>query len=63
MIQQDVDYEDYYDDALKWAIEEIINNIHFIKDREDDVIDSIYYTLFDQEMVESYYEYTEDQRI
>ena len=63
MIQQDIGYDDNYDEALKWAIDEVINNIHFIKDMEDDVIDSIYYTLFNQEMVESYQEYVEDQRL
>ena len=54
---------DEYEEALKWGIDKIIDNIHFIKGRDDDVIDAVYYNLFNQEMMESYQEYVEEQRL
>lgn len=54
------DCDDGYDDAVKYVIEEIINEIHRIKELEIDRVDSICYALFNKEIEEKYREYLED---
>ena len=53
-------YEDDYDDALVWAIEEVINEIHRIKELEADQQEVLYYNLFNQDMLEAYQQYQKD---
>jgi len=55
-------YEDDYDEALVWAIEEVINEIHRIKELEADRQEMLYYYLFNQEILEAYEQYKEDLR-
>lgn len=56
-------YEDDYDEALKWAIEEVINEIHRIKELEGDRQEMIYYHLFNQEVLEAYEQYKEELKV
>lgn len=56
-------YEDDYDEALKWGIEEVINEIHRIKELEQDRQESVYFALFDQEILEAYERYKEELKI
>lgn len=51
------DYNDEYDDALKYVIEEIINEIHRVHELEFDRVESICYALFKQDIEEKYEQY------
>lgn len=57
MIDKQTGYDDDYDDALKFCIEEIIEEIHRIKELDKLAVESIYSTLFGQEIEQRYQEY------
>lgn len=52
--------DDHYDEAIKWCIEEISNEIHRIKELDSLAVEEIYYTLFNQEVEEAYNNYLEE---
>jgi len=49
--------DDQYDDALKFCIDEIIEEIHRVKELESLKVETIYYTIFNKEIEERYNEY------
>lgn len=53
-------YEDDYDEALVWAIEEVINEIHRIKELEAESQEMLYYYLFNEQMMNAYEQYQKD---
>jgi triacylglycerol esterase/lipase EstA (alpha/beta hydrolase family) len=57
------DYNDDYDDALQYVIEEIINEIHRVKELEGDRVDAICFSLFGQDIEQKYKEYIEDLKL
>jgi len=57
MIDKQTGCDDDYDDALKFCIEEIIEEIHRIKELDKLAVESIYSTLFGQEIEQRYQEY------
>mgnify|MGYP000023511537 FL=1 len=52
--------EDDYDEALVWAIEEVINEIHRIKELEAESQEMLYYYLFNEQMMNAYEQYQKD---
>jgi len=54
------DYDDEYDEALKYCIEEIINEIHRVHELEFDRVEAVCYALFKQDIEEKYKEYLRD---
>ena len=57
MIDKETGCDDDYDDAIKWAIEEVSNEIHRLKELDSLCVQEIYYTLFRQEVEEAYSNY------
>lgn len=57
MIDQQTGYDDEYDEALKFCIDEIINEIHRIKELESLTVEEIYYAIFNKEIEQRYAEY------
>lgn len=57
MIDKQTGYDDDYDEALKFCIEEIINEIHRIKELESLTVEEIYYAIFNKEIEQRYAEY------
>jgi hypothetical protein len=49
--------DDGYDEAIKWCIEEVIGEIHRIKELDKLSVEAVYYALFNQEVEEAYKEY------
>ena len=49
--------DDQYDDALKFCIDEIIEEIHRVKELESLKVETIYYTIFNKEIEDRYNEY------
>lgn len=49
--------DDQYDEALKFCIDEIIEEIHRVKELESLKVETIYYTIFNKEIEERYNEY------
>ena len=49
--------DDHYDEALKFCIDEIIEEIHRVKELESLKVETIYYTIFNKEIEERYNEY------
>ena len=60
MIDQQTGYDDDYDEALKYVIEEIINEIHRVHELEFDRVESICYALFQQDIEEKYQQYVQE---
>lgn len=52
--------EDDYDAAIVWAIEEVINEIHRIKELEAESQEMLYYYLFNEQMMNAYEQYQKD---
>jgi len=52
--------DDLYDEAIKWSIEEIVNEIYRIKELDSYTIDEVYYTLFQQDVEEAYENYLKE---
>ena len=55
--------DDQYDDALQYVIEEIINEIHRVKELEGDRVEAICFGLFGQDIEQKYNEYVEDLKV
>ena len=49
--------DDDYDAALKFCIEEIIEEIHRVKELDNLSVEAVYYSIFGQEIEERYQEY------
>jgi len=60
MIDPQTGCDDHYDEAIKWCIEEISNEIHRIKELDSLAVEEVYYTLFNQEAEEAYSKYLEE---
>ena len=60
MIDPQTGYDDEYDEAIKWAIEEVSNEIHRLKELDSLCVQEIYYTLFNQEVEEAYSKYLKE---
>lgn len=60
MIDPQTGYDDDYDEAIKWCIEEVINEIHRIKELDSLAVEEVYYVLFNQEVEEAYNKYLEE---
>jgi len=54
--------DDQYDEALKFCIEEIIEEIHRVKELDNLAVESIYHSMFGKEINERYQEYLNDLR-
>jgi len=63
MIDPQTGVDDDYDEAIKWCIEEISNEIHRIKELDSLAVEEIYYTLFDKEVEEAYSKYLEELKV
>lgn len=53
--------DDHYDEALKFCIDEIIEEIHRVKELESLKVETIYYTIFNKEIEERYNEYLKEE--
>lgn len=60
MIDQQTGVDDDYDEALKWGIDSIIEEIHRVKELDSLRIESIYHSLFNKEIEEHYAEYLQE---
>lgn len=60
MIDPQTGYDDDYDEAIKWCIEEISNEIHRIKELDSLAVEAVYYALFDKEVEEAYNNYLKE---
>jgi len=56
-IDKETGCDDDYDEALKFCIDEIINEIHRIKELESLTVEEIYYAIFNKEIEQRYNEY------
>jgi len=63
MIDPQTGVDDDYDEAIKWCIEEISNEIHRIKELDSLAVEEIYYTLFNKEVEEAYSKYLEELKV
>ncbi len=54
--------DDGYDEALKFCIDEIIEEIHRVKELDSMRVENIYYSMFSKEINERYQEYLNDCR-
>lgn len=52
--------DDGYDEALKWCIEQIINEIHRINELDSYLVEEVYYTIFNKDFEEAYLEYIKE---
>jgi len=52
--------DDMYDEAIKWCIEEIINEIHRINELDSYAVEEVYYTLFNQDVEQAYNAYLKE---
>jgi len=57
MIDPQTGCDDNYDEALQFCIEEIIEEIHRVKELDNLSVESIYYSMFGQEIEQRYQEY------
>jgi len=57
MIDPQTGCDDDYDEALQFCIEEIIEEIHRVKELDNLSVESIYYSMFGQEIEQRYQEY------
>lgn len=60
MTDKETGYDDDYDEAIKWAIEEVSNEIHRLKELDSLCVQEIYYTLFSQEVEDAYSKYLKE---
>lgn len=54
--------DDEYDEALKFCIDEIIEEIHRVKELDKLAVESIYHSMFGKDINERYQEYLNDLR-
>ena len=55
-------FDDDYDEALKFCINEIIEEIHRIHELDNLAVESIYFSVFGQEIEQRYQEYLNELR-
>lgn len=60
MIDRETGCNDDYDAALRWSIEEIINEIHRIKELETGRLENVYYSIFGKDIEVAYQEYLKE---
>lgn len=60
MIDPQTGCDDHYDEAIKWCIEEISNEIHRIKELDSYSVGAVYEIIFKQEVEEAYSKYLEE---
>jgi hypothetical protein len=56
-IDKETGCDDDYDEALKFCIEEIIEEIHRVKELDHLAVESVYYSIFGKEIEQRYNEY------
>ena len=56
-IDKETGCDDDYDEALKFCIEEIIEEIHRVKELDRMSVESVYYSIFGKEIEQRYNEY------
>lgn len=57
MIDPQTGYDDDYDEALKFCIDEIIEEIHRVKELDRMRVEGVFFSLFGREIEERYQEY------
>ena len=57
MIDSQTGCDDDYDAALKFCIEDIIEEIHRVKELDRLAVESVYYSIFGKEIEQRYQEY------
>lgn len=57
MIDPQTNYDDDYDAALKFCIDEIIEEIHRVKELDNLSVEAVYYSIFGKDIEERYEEY------
>lgn len=57
MMDKQTGCDDQYDEALKFCIDEIIEEIHRVKELDNLAVENIYYSMFGQEIELRYQEY------
>lgn len=57
MMDKQTGCDDQYDEALKFCIDEIIEEIHRVKELDKLAVENIYYSMFGQEIELRYQEY------
>ena len=57
MIDQQTGCDDDYDAALQFCIEEIIEEIHRVKELDRLAVESVYYSIFGKDIEARYQEY------
>lgn len=63
MIDPQTGCDDDYDEALQFCIDEIIEEIHRVKELDNLSVESIYYSMFNKEIEERYQEYLGECRV
>lgn len=63
MIDPQTGCDDDYDEALKFCIDEIIEEIHRVKELDRLSVESIYYSMFSKEIEQRYQEYLGELKI
>lgn len=60
MIDPQTGCDDDYDEKIQWSIEEIINEIHRVRELDALAVESIHYSLFERELDDCYNAYLGD---
>jgi len=60
MIDRETGVDDEYDEAIKFCINEIIEEIHRLRELDNLAVESVYYTIFKQDVEERYREYLKE---
>lgn len=57
MIDSQTGCDDDYDEALKFCINEVIEEIHRVKELDRLAVESVYYSIFGKDIEQRYQEY------
>ncbi len=60
MIDPQTGCDDQYDEALKFCIDEIIEEIHRVKELDKLSVESVYYSIFGKDIEDRYQEYLQE---
>ena len=52
--------EDQYNEMLQWSINEVVSHIELIADLEADALESLYYSMFDEDIYKAYAKYIQE---
>ena len=63
MIDPQTGCDDDYDEALQFCINEIIEEIHRIKELDNLAVESVYYSMFGKEIEQRYQEYLQELQV